>query len=376
MDSIDSAERKTILICSNYAWTILNFRLSLIRALRSEGYLIEVLTQFDNYEEDLRCEVDAIRPLYISRKGVNPFQDARTLLQIYKTIKSEDYFAVFLFTIKPVIYGAFAARLLGVPSIPMITGVGTAMIKKSFLTNIVSSLYKVALKKSTAVLFQNETDMNDFQARGLVRGDQATLVPGSGIDLSNFECKERRKSGETVFLMVARLIWDKGVAEFVEAAKLFRASGRAAKFQILGPVDVENRTAVPKELVFAWASDGVIDYLGESDHVSNHMSDADCIVLPSYREGTSRVLLEACAMGRPTIATDVPGCREVTRPGINGFLCDPRSSQSLFHAMVAFSELDNFRVAEMGAAARAIVEAEYRHELVFDVYLQKLKELN
>ena len=366
---------RKILLCSNYAWTVWNFRLPLIRELRAAGHKVYVLTQFDGYQNRLESEVDGVIDLYISRKGLNPFQDFLTFMQIVFELTRGRYDFFLPFTIKPVIYGSLASRLLRVTSIAMITGLGTVFIKKTRITVLVKWLYRFALKRSGRVFFQNEEDKAVFLNAGLARPTQSELVPGSGIDLVKFPQHPFPKSEGFKFLFVGRLLKDKGIVEFVRAAESVKSIHPEVMFQILGPLGVENRTAVTAEELQKWIDSGVIDYLGETDEVMSFMAEAKCIVLPSYREGTSRVLLEAAACGRPIIASNVPGCKEITRSGVNGFLCEARDPMSLKNEMLRMLQLDEQTLKRFGLESRMIVEREYSHTFVTEAYLNVLESL-
>jgi glycosyltransferase involved in cell wall biosynthesis len=203
------------------------------------------------------------------------------------------------------------------------------------------------------------------------------VLPGSGIDLERFRPVTDPEIGAAarpvVFLLVARLLWDKGVGEFVEAARRIRAERGDASFCLLGFLDAHNQTAIPPGVVEGWVAEGLIEYLGATDDVRPFLAAADCVVLPSYREGTPRSLLEAAAMGRPLIATDAPGCRDVVEEGVNGYLCAVRDPASLAAAMTRFLDLDLEARAAMGQASRAMAERDYDEALVIDAYRRAIK---
>jgi glycosyltransferase involved in cell wall biosynthesis len=240
---------------------------------------------------------------------------------------------------------------------------------------MVSALYRIAFARSSTVFFQNPEDRALFLHKRLVRADRAQLLPGSGIDLRRFQPPSRgfRSAGEPFrFLLVGRVIRDKGVLEYVAAARRLRARWPDVRFQLLGFLDVENRTAISRQEVEGWAREGLIDYLGASDDVRPHLAQADCVVLPSYREGLPRTLLEAAAMARPLIATDVPGCRHIVRDEVNGLLCAVRDAASLANAMERMLEAPPQQRAAWGAEARAIAEREFAEETVIARYLEAI----
>ena len=367
------ASSKTVIICSNHAWTIYNFRMSLIRRLKAEGYKVIVLTEFDGYENQIGLEVDNIEPLFISRKGVNPFVDFFTIVDLVRLLIQFKPDILLTFTIKPVIYGSIAAKILKIQSVVMITGLGTAFITDNWITKVVKQLYRFALSSVSVVFFQNIDDRDIFVQHELVDKKVCRYTPGSGVDIDKFTHSALPNSPEITFLLIARMLRDKGIGEFVEAAKTIKLKYSNARFQLLGPLGVQNRTAIKKHEVEAWKNEGFIEYLGETDDVTKFIEKASCIVLPSYREGTSRVLLEAAAMGRPLVATDVPGCREVVEDGVSGFLCKPRDYADLSQKIELMLKLPYESRQVMGARGREKIENEFRQEIVCDLYIDAIK---
>jgi len=364
---------KTILICSNYAWTIYNFRMPLIRRLNKEGYKLCVLTEFDGYELLIANEVDQMLPLFISKKGVNPLVDVITLLDLAIILfkVKPDYFL--MFTIKPVIYGAIAAKLFNIKSIVMITGLGTAFIANNWITRLVKLLYRFALSSVSIVFFQNNDDKDLFLNSNLISSDVCKLTPGSGIDTCQFPYSPLPLGNKITFILIARMLWDKGIGEYVEAAKIIKTKYPNTKFQLLGALGVENRTAISGERMAAWVDEGFVEYLGETTDVKDYIEKASCVVLPSYREGTSRVLLEAASMGRPIIASDVPGCREVIENGITGLLCRSKDCNDLSNKMEAMIHLSFEERKIMGSKGREKIEKEFNQDIVNNLYLDAIE---
>lgn len=369
------SRKKSIVLCSNYAWTIFNFRLPLIKHLRSNGFKVILLTQYDGYEKKLANEVDSIYPLFISRKGLNPIIDAITILNILITIVKIKPDLILTFSIKPVIYGSLVGRTLKVPVIAMITGLGTGFLSNNWITMVIKSLYKIALSKTSIVFFQNSDDKNLFLDSALVKSNQCRMTPGSGVDLEKFSFKKMPIEKPLVFLLIARMLKDKGIYEFVEAAKRVKRIHHDVEFQLLGPLGVQNRTAISNEQMQSWVRELHVSYLGETDDVRTYIKKASCIILPSYREGTSRVLLEACSIGRPIIATNVPGCKEVVDDGINGFICKPKDSHDLANKILKMLSLTRSNRVEMGKRSRKKVENTYSHQIVNNLYLKEINEI-
>lgn len=364
-----------ILISINASWNILNFRLGLIAALQQRGFRVIALAPPDEYSERLPKLGIEYFAIPMDKQGMSPARDLQLLWRYRKILTALRPDIYLGYTAKPNIYGTLAAHSLKIPVINNVAGLGTAFMKPGLLAGFVSRLYKVAFRRSATVFFQNPDDMAMFVRRGLVRTKQAQLLPGSGIDLQRFSPQptDSAKNGEFKFLLIARLLWDKGVREYVEAARLVREAAPEARFQMLGFLDVANRTAVRRVDVDAWVTEGFIDYLGTADDVRPAIAAADAIVLPSYREGLPRVLLEGAAMGKPLIATDVPGCRHVVQNGVNGFLCAVRDPRALAEAMLKLLQLPRAEYDRLGAAARAGAERDYGEQVVADRYLSAIE---
>ena len=311
----------------------------------------------------------------IERSGLNPWADLKLVASYYRLLKRLSPVAYLGYTIKPNVYGSFAASRLGIPAVPNVSGLGTAFIRGGALQAVVSRLYRVGFARCPVVFFQNDQDRQLFVERAMVRADQARVLPGSGVDLKRF-APARAAEGPPVFLLIGRLLRDKGVVEFVEAARALRASLPRARFQLLGPIDEGNRTAISHTELDSWAAEGVVEHLGTADDVRPFIAAATAVVLPSYREGLPRSLLEAAAMARPLIAADVPGCRDVVDDGVNGYLCSVRDSASLAAAMRRLADLPLGQRLAMGEAARRKVQERFNEDFVVSAYLDVLAGLN
>ena len=347
----------------------------MIRTLISSGFKVVVITEFDGYEKKISNEVSDLYPLYISRKGINPLSDIVTFIDLLKkiTIIKADY--LFLFTIKPVIYGSIVARIMRLPNIVTITGLGTSFISESWITKIVKLLYKFALQKASVIFFQNQDDKNLFEENNLVISKVCKLVPGSGIDLKKFEFSKPRDEANMTFLLIARMIKDKGIVEFVDAARYIKKLYPKTNFHLLGPLDVINRTAISRSEINQWVEEGTVEYLGDTDNVKEFIRDSSCIVLPSYMECTSKVLLEAASIGRPIVTSNVAGCKEIVDDGINGFLCKSQDSIDLGKKIHQMLLLPYETRVKMGILGRKKMESEFNQKIVLDNYKQALLNL-
>lgn len=361
-----------IAISINASWNVINFRKGLIAGLQRAGFRVVALAPTDAYSP-LFAELGVEHvPIPMDSQGVSPRRDLGLLLRYLAALRRIRPVAFLGYTAKPNVYGSLAAHVLGIPVINNVSGLGTAFIRKGLLTRIVSGLYRLAFRRSSTIFFQNPDDRDLLVSAGLVPVGRTEVLPGSGIDLARFApgAASRPREQPFTFLLVARLLWDKGVGEYVEAARLVRAAHPSVRFQLLGFLDVANRTAVPRADVEGWVSEGLIDYLGHADDVRPFLAAADCVVLPSYREGLPRTLLEAAAMGKPLIATDVPGCRHIAVHGVNGYLCTVRDARSLAEAMTNMLALPDAERRAMGVAARTKAEAEFDERTVVERYLE------
>ncbi len=369
--------RGKIFISINTSWNIYNFRAGLIRAFCEQGYEVVAASPTDAYSPRLEALGCRHLPLPMDTKGTSPLRDFSLFLRYLRVFRHERPDVFLGYTIKPNVYGSLAAHLLHVPVVNNVSGLGTTFIRKSWLTRIVKALYRLAFRSSATVFFQNEDDRSLFVELKLVQPEQTALLPGSGIDLVQFRPKQTKspQPGAPCFLLIARLLWDKGVGEFIDAARIVKIRFPDARFQLLGFLDAENRTAISKATVDEWVSEGIVEYLGVADDVRPYIVASNCVVLPSYREGTPRTLLEAAAMGKPLIATNVPGCCEVVEHGKNGFLCKVRNPTDLAQKILDFIDLSDEERIRMGQAGRVKVEREFDENIVIQRYLETIEEV-
>lgn len=371
-------KQKTILLSINTSWNIYHFRASLVRALRAQGYRVITAAPEDAYSERLRAMVDAHYPLPMDNAGTSPVRDARLFLRYMRLLRQVKPDILLTYTIKPNIYGALAARLVGVPIIANVSGLGTAFLRDNWMTRVVKQLYRVAFARIACVFFQNAEDRDLFVGMKLLRPEKAALLAGSGVDLDFFHpdhAPSTRPDAPLRFVLIARLLWDKGVGEFIEAARIVKARYPAVQFHLVGAVGVQNQTAIPAETLAQWEAEGVVEYLGETEDARAIIAAHDCVVLPSYREGMSRVLLEAAAMGKPLIATDVAGCRQIVTHRENGLLCRVRDAQHLAATLLDFLALPADARAEMGRKSRIKAEREFDEKRVIAAYLERIAEI-
>ena len=364
-----------IAIVLNTSWNIYNFRLNLLKSLQKEGHEVHAVAPEDDYTSYLIEEGLIYHPVKMDSRGANPIKDFALILElrgIYRRIRPD---VVLHFTIKPNIYGTLAAASLGIPVINNVCGLGTVFLKKGLISKVAVLLYKMSFRFANKVFFQNSDDLELFINKKLVRKDQADLVPGSGIDLSRFTPVPLQSGKPFTFLMISRLISDKGIMEYVKAVEQLRKEGIPARFQLLGAMDPRHKRGIPKAIIQQWIDAGTIEYLGTTQDVRHFIQQADCVVLPSYREGTPRTLLEAASMGRPLIATAAPGCRQVVEHGKNGLLCKIKSAEDLAEKMRTMAGFPESKLQELSLNARKKVEQEFDESLVISKYLRTLSLL-
>lgn len=367
----------------------MNFRSGLIRSLRAHGHEVIALAARDRYSDELAGLVDRYLPVSISSGGTNPIADLRLFFSLHRMLRQLRPDVYLGFTIKPNIYGSLAAHLWGLPVINNISGLGATFMRSGPLNVLVKALYRVALKKSRVVFFQNADDRDFFIRANLVQASRARMLPGSGVDLNRFKPtpipRWDARSGDADaeggskttfrFLLMSRLLRDKGVLEFMQAARELRSRYSQVEFALLGACGVDNPAAISRAELAVWEREGVILYLGETDCVEHQIAQAHCVVLPSYREGIPRALLEAAACGRPVIATDVPGCREVVIDGETGFLCRVKAASDLADKMQRMLVMSQSDLSEMGMRGRSLVEERFAEEFVISEYLKALRDL-
>lgn len=352
-----------ILVVGGTARSLINFRGSLLKAMVGAGH--EVLAASggasDQIVTDLRVLGVRYFPLPLERAGLNPWTDFQTFRALRGLIQQEKPQRILAYTVKPVIYGNLAARGSRLTHVySMITGLGYSFgahnLRQRIIGEWVQTLYRVALKKASGVFFQNPDDRNEFLGRNLCPPDiPITLINGSGVDLDWFV--PQPLPPQRCFLLIARLLADKGVREYVAAARALKTLYPHTHFRIAGSID-SNPLSITQREVDSWQSEGTVEYLGTLADVRPALADTLVYVLPSYREGTPRTVLEAMAMGRPIITTDAPGCRETVVDGVNGFLVPVKNVEALIVAMRKFIDAPEL-ASKMGKSSLKIAREKY-----------------
>ncbi len=309
----------------------------------------------------------------MDNKGTNPVKDIATFFNFVSIYKKARPDMIFHFTIKPNIYGTLAAKFLNISCINNISGLGTLFIKEGFATLVAKILYKISQNHPKHIFFQNNEDHEHFMKLGLVKKEKSSVLPGSGVDTVRFSPVEKEHNdGKFVFLLIARMLKDKGIVEFVKAAEIVKSTCNHCEFQLLGFMDDKNRSAVTHKEMSEWIEQGNVKYLGPTDKVEDFIACADCVVLPSYREGTPRSLLEAASMGKPLITTDTPGCRNVLIDNENGYFCKVKDAEDLAQKMMKMVELPKDELKKMGQKSRRLIIEKYDVKLVIWEYLKRV----
>lgn len=373
---------KKIFLVVNDLVTATNFRKDLMKTLHNLGHDVAVISpsqsNFVNSSEVLNdSQKLSFRHIhiFINRVSLNPFASLKYILFLSKILKSERPDYVLLYTPKIVIFGSIASRIAGVHKIySTINGLGYAFASQSFkakfLSVLLKALYKVALSFNAKVFFQNSDDRNYFLTNNLVDNNKSLLINGSGVNINEFQPRAKLDQ-RYIFLMIARIIPEKGVYEFLQAARMVKQKYPNIVFQLLGPLESESPAILPKT-VSDWNKEGAIEYISQKSDVKPYIANCNTFVLPSYREGTPKSVLEAMAMGKPIITSDVPGCREPVIDGVNGYLVPPRNSHLLGESMLAIYEDEDFAKLA-GVKSLEIIKDKYDVIKVNKFFMQALE---
>ena len=364
-----------IIISINTAWNIYNFRLNLIKELQKNGHDIIAVAPKDKYVYELEAIGVKCFDIKLDSKGTNPIIDLGLFSQYYKLYKIIKPDIVLSYTIKPNIYGNFAAHILGIPVVNNISGLGTLFINNTLATSIGKFLYKFSLRSSSHIFFQNEQDQNLFLKLNLIKSHKYSIIPGSGVDVEKFNCDRTENLGNK-FLFAGRLISDKGVFEYLESAVSILKYHPNKEFLLCGEIDANNKTAISNnDLEYYITHYSQIKYLGKTDNIIKLLRKIDVMVLPSYREGLSKSLTEAAAMSLPIITTNTPGCKEVVEDGLNGFLCEVKSQKSLENSILKMINLSNDQRLQMGLNGRSKVINKFTDKIVNNIYLDLINKI-
>ncbi|MFA0203971.1 glycosyltransferase family 4 protein [Vibrio breoganii] len=366
---------KTVVITSNTSWYLYNFRKNTILALIKKGYQVVAVSPKDDYSHKLADLGAEYQHIEIDQGGTNPVKDLSTFLRFFALYRKIRPSVVLNFTPKNNIYSTLASSLCGAKSVNNIAGLGMVFINENITAKLARFLYRISQPRAHTIFFQNNEDKKLFAKHKLAPLKITDRVPGSGVDLNRFSWSPSNDDGVVRFLLIARMLYDKGIGYYVDAARQLKSRyGDNVEFCLLGFLDVNNPSAVSKFEMDGWVEEGIVNYLGTSDNVEVEVAKADCMVLPSfYREGVPKSLLEACAMGKPIVTTDNVGCRETVDDGVNGYLCEPRSTSSLVEKLDLMINHSHDQRLAMGVKSRAKVENEFDEKIVITKYLNAVE---
>lgn len=375
--SLHQQTKRKIAVIENGLLSTYTMREGLMRALQEHNYEVYVLTHTNQFQPEV--EAMKLKVVAVGSGNINPLKVFSYVRKLRRAMKKIDPEICLTFSIRPAIWGNLVARRLRIPVITNITGIGPLFTSKNIVYRIIRSIYPYALQKTRKVFFQNADDRELFINRKFVAAEKTDLIPGSGVDSCKFKPLPSLKKSDKdfTFLFIGRLIRDKGVLEFLEAAQIIKSKFPNVIFKIIGPLWHQNLKSnqLSKSVIDQYVSDGIIIYDGEKWDVRKDIADADCIVLPSYREGISNVLLEAAAMEKPCIATNVTGCKEIIADGDTGLLCKVRDSVDLAKKMKQMYQMEKDDLKKMGKKARQKVMLEFDKQIVISKYLDAIDKL-
>jgi glycosyltransferase involved in cell wall biosynthesis len=372
------SNKKKIAVIENGLFSTYTMRDGLMQFLLKEGYEVTILTHTNSFVSQV--EKTGLKVINIGSGNVNPVKVLKYIFNLYRALKRIEPDVCLTFSIRPAIWGNYITRYLKIPTVTNITGVGPLFTSKNLAYRIARSIYRPALSKTKKVFFQNFDDMDLFIENNFVRKEIAERIPGSGVDYLKFSPIDSngRAHDHFIFLFIGRLIKDKGIFEFVEAARIIRKKYSNVLFNVVGPFwsqNLKSNTITQSDLQ-NWIIEGIIDYQGEKKDVRKFIADADCVVLPSFREGTSNILLEGASMERPIITTNTTGCKEIVDDEITGFLCNVKDSIDLARQMEKMILLSGEERTIMGKKARQKIIKEFDKKIVLDAYQKAIQNIS
>jgi len=367
---------KKILLVANTAWNLWNYRQALIRTLQTNGYEVVLAAPDDRFSPLLETTFVPLR--HLSRRSFSVFQNLRALLELYRLFRLERPAAVLLYTIKPNILGNIAARLAGTPAISIVEGLGYSGTSAERWRRLAAPLYRLALQSARRVVFLNRDDAQEFFLKKIVSAVQSRIIPGPGVDTNHFRTPStvHRLPSTVSFLFCGRLLSEKGIREFVAAARELRQTGAIAGFCVVGSPDSGNPSSIEPDEISVWQQEGIVSFNGAADDVRPHLAEVHVLVLPSYyREGVPRSVLEAMAMEKIIVTTDTPGCRDTVDEGENGFLLPPRRADLLAQIMLRILDLSPDKRTNMGRYSREKVIREFSDAVVLPQFLALIRDV-
>jgi glycosyltransferase involved in cell wall biosynthesis len=371
--------QKTVAIVANSTWNIYNFRFNIIKMLEELHFKVIVIAPVDEYIYYLtnRKNTRHIPLHHLSRKGTMPLNNIQLFNELYQIYKVEKPDLILHFTIKPNIFGNLAAKVVGIPSICVVTGLGYSFLNHTSLKSISNFLYKFSFKYASKVIFENQTDKTLFDELSITKPLQSLAIKGCGVNTSYYKPKSNAYQKTKIFTFIGRLLYDKGIVEFVEAARLVKKDDPEARFWVIGELDRQNPSSVSEDLLSDWIENGDIEYWGMTEDIRPFVHESDAIVLPSYREGMPRVILEAMSMGKIVVSTMTAGCDETIEHDKNGYLVPVKDSIMLSEVIKIILDMNELELQKMGIYSRKKALNEFDIKIITEQYMQIIhKQLN
>ena len=363
-----------VTIFSNSFQNLYNFRLNLIKFFIEKNIKVSLIASDDKYSDFFKKIGCDIFKLKIKKNSISLISDFILLIKLYKILKNNPPDILFLYTIKPNIYGSIISSILYIKYINTVTGLGTLALRGFLSKKLVFFLYKISFLKSNHIFFQNIYDYQYFFNKSISLYSNISIVPGSGVDLNKFFFTNKKFNKKINFIFVGRLIKDKGMMELLNAFNKILFEFSEIYLDIYGEIDPSNAASINKKIIYKFNKIQNINFLGYDDKIENKYKKYDCLVLPSYREGCSKAILEASASGLPVIASNVPGCNNIVLDNVNGYLCDPKSVNSLYNTIVKFIKLDIKNKIEMSLNGKNLIKNHFDEKIVIQEYYLKIKK--
>ncbi len=370
----NSLQGRHVVITANTSWCIAHFRGTVVDTLMAQGCRVTILAPRDKYSDDLAKRGCEFVDIEMDRTGLSPLRDFALMRRFRRHFQALKPDAIFSYTIKNNIYGAIAARRFGIPFIAVIPGLGNAFSSDNWLQKLAVGLYRFAFRNIHLALFSNVENKEVFVSKGLLDADRCIVLDGEGVNTTDFAFATMPPAPPWVFLFCARLLYSKGLAEFVSAAKSIRAHAPDTQFHILGKLADNHPEGIEQSKLDEWIAQGDVQFLGETPDVRPFITAAHCVVLPSYyQEGMPRILLDATSLGRLVITTDTPGCRETLIDGETGFLCPAQDAATLTKRIEQVMSLTDDALQNMGQNARNLAQTKFDDRITANVYLDILQ---
>ncbi len=343
-----------VALVANTTWNIYNFRLNVIDRLHSEGWNVAVLAPIDEYLEykEKYPYVTHINIRTLNRDSKNPLRDILLTLELIRRYKKLKPDLLIHYTNKPNIYGGIAAGISNINSVAVVTGLGYAFIRNGWIRKITTQLYRYSSRFHKKFIFENIDDKNLFEKLNISTPDQSVAVKGCGVDTNYYTPRPKMDNDKLVFTFIGRLLYDKGIREFIQAAEEIKSKYEDVEFWIVGELDDQNPATIDHDDLIKWINNKTVVYHGFQRDVREYIANSDCIVLPSYREGLPRIVMEGMSMSRAIITTDAPGCKETVKPGVTGYLVPVKNPRMLAEAMDKYINLSREEQLDMGVKGR------------------------